>query len=959
MISLAIVIAAVGVDGELSDADIKRAKGWVEEMKTNRRGPYEGVMWFCADGMVLPPKSYACVEHGGGEQYGILKPEAKKLGALGIYVGTILTALSLEEFTDGRFYRGRAYIVESFLERALDGWTLKKAKSFRGFRQIEDEEESARKLLIPILRKATNFNDKRSLMLRMIRALPYGRQGAMADEIRSLAGVIGDADPEFAELRYKIHALPEPTDIVEVEAYAKAAKRDEWKAQATDLVEKMRRYYDAEQRMARLNQVRQWLRDDALREQISVFTGVDAKDSLKIIAEGAKLMVAAENTLLERREYVQGERNLLALHVMELVEQVWISVTADLSRRMLSRRAALDLLTTFIESAHRLAYLSEAEQASALAAVATMRSGKASDYAAGLEQASRILDWAAARVVSDVAPALERYERVEPRAVGVVDDILRSGVMLPAAKLLDRLAVDVEALRGGGHQLLGISGSGTTTLRGENAGISTGTLRYLQLGENTDALRRDDIVLLRGLPPELPPVAGIITIGSAGKLSHISVLARNLGIPHASVGGDIAEKLLPRVGERFLLAVSAGRRVAMGPLKSFDESLQAELTRKARIIDEPFLEIEADELALEDTQFRLLGELKDGDSGRICGPKAAELGRLKRIFPERVSDGVVIPFGVFVEHVNRAGAKGEPSPLRRLQYFLELTKRMPAERSERIMLKELARFREQVATLPFRDGFVAEVERQLGRIGSLGRFGVFVRSDTNVEDLREFTGAGLNKTVPHRVGLPSILAAIKKVWASPYTERSYRWRQRVLVNPEYVFPSVILHRTVPAVKSGVLVTTDLETGTRNAITISAGEGVAAVVDGGSPQTVVLGDSGWERLVSSCRATTRKEIPTPPKEGVVVKASEGLDPLLGASELAELKSLAEEVLQKFPTRGSMAPWDIEWGLLDGQAWLMQIRPLKVSRAASTHPYLRELDKNATLTATTVALEEPLP
>ncbi|MEO1172635.1 MAG: hypothetical protein AAFX94_11395, partial [Myxococcota bacterium] len=576
MISLAIVIAAAGLGDELSGEDVERARGWIEQMKTDRRGPYEGVMWFCDDGTMLPPKSYACVEHGGGKQYGIFKPEAKKLAKLGLPVGTILSALSLEEFTEGRLYRGRAYIIESFLERALDGWTLRQAKSFRGFRQIEDEEESARKLLIPILRKRSNFDRNRSLMLRMIRALPYGRQGAMADEIRALAGVLGDADAGFAELRYKIHALPEPSDIADVERYAKTAEKDEWKTQALELAGKMHRYYDAEQRMERLNQVRGWLRDAPLREQISVFTAVPPNDPNAIVTEGAKLMVAAEDTLRERTDYVQGERNLLALHVMELVEQVWISVTAELSRRPLSRAASLDLLRTFIESARRLAYLSEAEAASALAAVEKMRSGQAREYGEGLEQATRILDWAAARVTADLEPALARYERVEPRAVGVVDDILRSGVMLPAAKLLDRLALDAETLRGGGHRVVGLADVGTSSLRGENAGISSGTLRYLQLGESTADLRRDEIVLLRGLPPELPPVAGIITIGSAGKLSHISVLARNLGIPHASVGGDIAEKLQTQVGKRVVLAVSAGRRVALGPIGNFNEALRAE-----------------------------------------------------------------------------------------------------------------------------------------------------------------------------------------------------------------------------------------------------------------------------------------------------------------------------------------------------------------------------------------------
>ncbi len=945
--------------GELSDEEVAKAKEWVEEMKENRRGPYEGVMWFCDDGTILPPKSFACVEHGGGVQYGILKSTGKKLVALGVPVGTILTALSLEELTDNGFYRARALIVEEFLERALDGWVLASAKSYRGFRQIEDEEESARQLMIPILRKKANYGGNRSLMLRLIRALPYGRQGSTADEIRSLAGVIGDADPAFADLRFKIHAMPEPSDIKDVEAYSDRTADPERKKQATELVEKMRRYYDAEQRIERLTQVRQWIRSDEVKEQIDRFAAIEGSDTQSLIREGAKLIEIAEANLREDSSYVQGERNLLLLHVMELVEQLWIGVTADLSRRTLTRAEALDTLGIFVEAARRLGYLSALERDSAMEAVEQMRRSSPEAYAAGLEQASRILEWARARVAADVALPLERYEQIEPRAVGVIDDILRSGVMLPAAKVLDRLALDAEGLRGGGHKLLGMNGIGTASLRGENAGLAAGTLKVLQMGESTEGLRRDDIAILRGLPPELPPVAGIITIGAAGKLSHISVLARNLGIPHASVGTEIAEHLIAREGRRFILGVSAGRRVALGPFDAFPKDVQRSLGKKAQTIAEPFLEIEAERLALDDRKMRLLGELEDGDSGRICGPKAAELGRLKKIFPSRVSEGVVLPFGLFVQHVDRPGLKGEVSPLRRLQYFLELTKRMPPERAEEIMLEELERFRELVASLPFPDGFVDEVKRNLDRLGKAGTFGVFVRSDTNVEDLREFTGAGLNKTVPHRVGLDSILAAIRKVWASPYTERSYRWRQRVLVNPEYVFPSVILHRTVPAEKSGVLVTADLETGMQNAITISAGEGVAAVVDGGAPETLVLGDAGWKRLLASCRAVTRKEIPRPPGEGVLLKPALGHDPLLNDDDLKELEGLAREVMRQFPKRGSQAPWDIEFGILDGKAWLMQIRPLKVSRAASTIPFLRSLDQESKMPNGKLDLNARLP
>ena len=85
--------------------------------------------------------------------------------------------------------------------------------------------------------------------------------------------------------------------------------------------------------------------------------------------------------------------------------------------------------------------------------------------------------------------------------------------------------------------------------------------------------------------------------------------------------------------------------------------------------------------------------------------------------------------------------------------------------------------------------------------GPDGSYGVFVRSDTNVEDLPGFTGAGLNLTVPHVVGFENIMAAIQRVWASPFSERAFRWRQAYMQAPEHVYASVLLMEECSGLKS--------------------------------------------------------------------------------------------------------------------------------------------------------------
>jgi phosphoenolpyruvate synthase/pyruvate phosphate dikinase len=284
---------------------------------------------------------------------------------------------------------------------------------------------------------------------------------------------------------------------------------------------------------------------------------------------------------------------------------------------------------------------------------------------------------------------------------------------------------------------------------------------------------------------------------------------------------------------------------------------------------------------------------------------------------------------------------------------------LPAEQGEALVLAQMARFREAIAALPFDDGFERDVQQALASLGSIDSTGVFVRSDTNCEDLKDFTGAGLNETVPNRVGKDSVLAAIRKVWASPFTDRAYRWRQRILKNPEHVYPSVILHKTVPSQKSGVMVTADLESGELGPLTISVSEGVAAVVDGGAPETIVVGQDNATRLLASSRSATQKVIPAPPTQGVVVALAAGHVPLLSPAEINELAGLAQEILQKIPPVDGKVPWDIEFGIVDGKAWLLQIRPLRTSKTPAQHPFLLALDAAQTPPPVSINLGAAVP
>ena len=273
---------------------------------------------------------------------------------------------------------------------------------------------------------------------------------------------------------------------------------------------------------------------------------------------------------------------------------------------------------------------------------------------------------------------------------------------------------------------------------------------------------------------------------------------------------------------------------------------------------------------------------------------------------------------------------------------------IPPESNQR--KEQTEQFREtlyqKILTLDPGDEFRTRLRAALRTaFGEDGSYGVFVRSDTNVEDLPGFTGAGLNLTVVNQVGVDNIIAAIPRVWASPFTARAFAWRQSHMDQPEHVYPAVLLMRSVPAEKSGVLVTQDIDTGAQNGLSVAVNEGVGGAVDGQAAESLRINmDSGDVKLLAQATTPVRRRIN--PLGGVDKIPVSGSDWVLLESDVAALIELARELPNRFPSivdaDGNPAPADIEFGFLDGKLKLFQIRPFLESAAARSSDYLKTLD-----------------
>jgi len=212
-----------------------------------------------------------------------------------------------------------------------------------------------------------------------------------------------------------------------------------------------------------------------------------------------------------------------------------------------------------------------------------------------------------------------------------------------------------------------------------------------------------------------------------------------------------------------------------------------------------------------------------------------------------------------------------------------------------------------------------------------------------MEDLKDFTGAGLNLTIFNVVTKETILQGIRDVWASPYTERSFKWRQSYLNNPENVFPSILIIPSVDVDYSGVMVTKGVGTGKSTDITIAFNRGVGGAVDGQASESYLLKGDGENILLTPARETEMKTLPV--NGGTKTHFVTFENSILNDKNIIELKEVAatiKRILPNTPGIETKGPFDIELGIRDNKIWLFQVRPFVENKNASGHLYLDSLN-----------------
>ena len=924
---------------------------WIQEMKSAERGPFERIRWFCNDGSVLPPKAYGCAAHGGGHQHGEWSEKTKTLRAQGYLIATLLAGSDPAKLSAQANFidTWNQLLIERFLIAVDNGWIMRHALFYRGAIQEEDERAAARALLIELAGRQEWIGLRYPSLRIGVRMLPHGVDTASVQKVRQLSASLAEQDAGFKGLRGKIHGSPDKDDAKRVRDYAASLKNPVLAKQYEELAREIDRVYAGMPLLQRLRQN---------AKTLHAIPGLQtllhkAAEALEREASSHNFFKVTSALLADLRDALPGIRQASArLDVMDLsliVEAENFRTSAMLRDELsnTTRQQRVGLLAAALQGVYGVGIINSRERTALQDSLAQLEKNPVplTAYIGTLRYLGRLPGWSTQGLRFQFYASMQKLAQIEPDAILFIQDQLRGSPLLFYAQTLDTLQRDASRLAGMTHRLFGEDiGVG---LRALNPGLARGFLHVDADLAQLDGFQPDGIYLLPETVSELPPVAGIMTAGEGNPLSHIQLLARNLGIPNVSVDEELIPRFAPHDGKPVVLAVSPAGRVEL----SHDGSRWDEVFGGREDTPKTLIRPDLAKLDLSVQTFVGLDALDASDSGRIVGPKAAKLGELRRHFPEAVAPGVAIPFGLFRATVlDQPYKESGKTVFAWMQSEYQRLMALPAGSKQRSQQTE--QFRAELYQLvlhtpldeDFRKGLKLALEKH---IGSEGRYGVFVRSDTNVEDLPGFTGAGLNLTLPNVVGMDKLLEAIPKVWASPFTARAFAWRQSLMDQPEHVYPAVLLLKSVPNDKSGVMVTQDIDTGDKAILSVAVNEGVGGAVDGQSAESLRIDTRDDSvRLLASATAVWRR-MPTA-TGGVEQLPVSGDQSVLKPDEIKQLIQLAKNLPSRFPPivddNGNPAPADIEFGFLNGRLQLFQLRPFLESRDSQGGAYLHEMDRS---------------
>ncbi|SEN19160.1 phosphoenolpyruvate synthase [Lihuaxuella thermophila] len=316
----------------------------------------------------------------------------------------------------------------------------------------------------------------------------------------------------------------------------------------------------------------------------------------------------------------------------------------------------------------------------------------------------------------------------------------------------------------------------------------------------------------------------------------------------------------------------------------------------------------------------------DRHSLPVVGGKGANLGEMARAgFP--VPPGFCLTTSAYRHFIEASDEMDE--------WFDLLNQLKPEQLDEIRSLGQ--RIRAHLLTVPLAEPIQSAIIEAWTKLGKDHAYAV--RSSATAEDLPTASFAGQQETYLNVKGEEPLIEAVKKCWASLFTDRAIIYRANHGFDHRSVFLSVVVQRMVFPDVSGIMFTADPVTGHRHTVSIDAGFGLG------------------EALVSGIVTADLYKV----RDGQIIlkqisKKEKGIFPLPdGGTEIRELvpelqqkQALPDEKILELAELGRRiekhygSEQDIEWCLDGDRIYILQSRPITslypVPAAGDPYPHI---------------------
>ncbi|HYA98871.1 MAG TPA: PEP/pyruvate-binding domain-containing protein [Ktedonobacteraceae bacterium] len=295
------------------------------------------------------------------------------------------------------------------------------------------------------------------------------------------------------------------------------------------------------------------------------------------------------------------------------------------------------------------------------------------------------------------------------------------------------------------------------------------------------------------------------------------------------------------------------------------------------------------------------------------GGKAANLGEMLQV-------GLPVPPGFCVTTTAYA-LVAEASQIEEL-----LTELATTDAKDTASLTQLVdTIRARLLEAPIPSSIAEAITEAYHTLGAGESVPVAVRSSATAEDLPFASFAGQQETYLNIIGEDALIDAVRRCWASLWTDRAISYRASNGIDQHSVRLAVAVQRMVDATVAGILFTANPLTGKRRQAVIDASPGLG--------EAVVSGEVNPDHFVINSVTGEFVERRIGDKHVAIQARAGGGTQRIEQATLSNESCLTDERVRAVAELGAKieahygAPQDIEWAIdSSGYLWLTQSRPI---------------------------------